>query len=184
MVFWDQNIIQILSVLTLISNAIIVLYLLDFIYYKINKRFLLNSLWNYAGKKAILFIFIVSFVATMGSLTFSEVLNFNPCVLCWYQRIFMYPIMFLSIAALYIKDKRIIPYILFLSILGFPLATYHYLGQIDNNVSLPCDVIGYSSKCSETFFMQFGYITIPFMALSAFALIIIICLIAKKTEKD
>lgn len=184
MVFWDQIVIQILSILILISNIIIILFFLDFLYYKTTKRFFLKSLWNYSGKRAILFIFIISFSAMIGSLIFSEVLNFEPCILCWYQRILMYPIAFLSGLALLMKDRGIIPYILFLSILGFPLAAYQYLGQINSEVSLPCAVLGSSISCSDTFFTTFGYITIPFMAVSTFALIIIICLNSKYFNKE
>jgi len=184
MVFLDQNIIKIISFLTLISNLIVLVYILDFIHYKIKKKFLLENIWSYVGKNAILFIFIISFGAMVGSLIFSEMLNFEPCILCWYQRILIYPIALLSGLALVMKDKKIIPYILFLSILGFPLAVYQYLGQINSDISLPCDILGSGTSCTTTFFKEFGYITIPFMAVTTFALIIIICLISMKYNKE
>ena len=84
----------------------------------------------------------------------------------------MYPQVLLSGYALIRKDKRILPYLLILSLFGFALAGFHYLNQVPENVSLPCSAIGYSASCSDSFFLDFGYITIPMMALTAFLLII------------
>jgi len=173
MAFFDENIITIFAVLTIISNVIILLFVLDFLILKNSKKKLLGDFWEHIGKKRVLYSFVVALVAMGGSLTFSEILNFTPCKLCWFQRIFMYPISFLSGLALYLKDKKIMNYILLLAIIGLPIAGLHYFGQTSESTSLPCDAIGYSASCSASFFMEFGYITIPFMALSAFILIII-----------
>ena len=168
MVFWDQIVVKIFSVLTLIGNLLILGYLA----YLLSKKKFAPKFWNFLGKNSMFLAFIVAILATGGSLIFSEVLNFSPCILCWFQRIFMYPQVILAGLALYMKDRRIMFYLAALSIIGFGIAGIHYLGQINENVSLPCSAIGYSASCSETFFLQFGYITIPMMALTAFALII------------
>lgn len=172
MVFWDQIVIRIFSVLTLIANALVVLYILDFIYGKIFNERILGKLWKHFRGYVVHYVFLVSFTATFGSLIFSEVLHFTPCLLCWYQRILMYPQVLLSGLAIIRKDKRILSYLLLLSIFGALIAGYHYYGQLNENTPLPCSTLGYSASCSDRFFLQFGYITIPFMAFSAFLLII------------
>ena len=171
MVFWDESVIKFFSVLTLVGTVIIVAYILDLISGKLRGQMFAAKFWKFFGDRAILFIFIISLLATGGSLFFSEVLNFTPCILCWYQRILMYPQLLMTFLALIRKEKKILPYLLLLSILGALIAGYHYLGQVNENTTLPCQVIGYSASCTETFFLEFGYITIPMMALVAFLLI-------------
>ena len=137
--------------------------------------------WGQAvAKKAMLFSFLVAFTSTAGSLFYSDIAGFDPCKLCWFQRIFMYPMVLLLGMALWKKDKKIMDYCLGLSILGAPIAAYHYLLQLDVVPALPCSAVGYSAACSQTFVLTFGYITIPMMALTGFVMIIILCLIAKK----
>ena len=58
-------------------------------------------------ENGLIFIWTISFVATLGSLYFSEVRGFEPCTLCWYQRILMYPIVLISGVALFQKNARI-----------------------------------------------------------------------------
>jgi len=94
----------------------------------------------------------------------------------------MYPQVLLTLVALWRKDFRIMPYLVVMSIVGALLAGYHYLGQININTSLPCSAIGFSAACSESFFLRYGYITIPMMALTAFVLIIVLFFIFKKNK--
>lgn len=115
--------------------------------------------------------YLISLIATLGSLYYSDVAGYTPCKLCWYQRILMYPQTILYLVALIKKDKTISIYGLVLSIVGGLLALYHYLLQIDVIHSTSCSTIGFSISCSERFSTTFGYITIPMMAFSAFALI-------------
>ena len=122
-------------------------------------------------KDWILFLnLIIVFTATIGSLYYSEILQFAPCKLCWYQRIFMYPQVFLYWLAIILKDKNIIKYTFVLSILGAPIAFYHYALQRGWATGASCSAVGYSLDCSQQFIMNFNYITIPFMAFSAFML--------------
>jgi disulfide bond formation protein DsbB len=171
MVFWDQIVIRVYSVLTLVGSLLILTFILDMIFGKISGERIFKRLWKHFDEFAVGYIFLVSVLATGGSLIFSELLNFTPCIMCWFQRIFMYPIALISGLAFFKKDKRIVFYSAALSIAGALLAAYHYLGQLNENTTLPCSAIGYSVSCSDSFFLQFGYITIPFMALTAFLLI-------------
>jgi disulfide bond formation protein DsbB len=113
---------------------------------------------------------IQAIVATLGSLYFSEVMKFPPCVLCWYQRIFMYPLVFILAVGMVRKDKKIYTYVLPLSITGLLIAIYHNLlyYQIIPESMAPC-VNGVS--CTTKFIEWFGFITIPFLSLVAFSVI-------------
>ncbi len=128
---------------------------------------------------------IQSIVATLGSLYFSEVMKFPPCVLCWYQRIFMYPLVFILAVGMVRKDKKIHTYVLPLSVTGLLIAIYHNLlyYQIIPESMAPC-VNGVS--CTTKFIEWFGFITIPFLSLVAFS-VITLCMLflwrgVKKTK--
>ncbi len=112
----------------------------------------------------------VSLVAVGGSLFFSEVLRYEPCKLCWFQRIFMYPLVILLGMACYKNDRRLIPYILPLSIVGGMISLYHYSEQKIPGLAklLPCTV---GVPCNEDYINWLGFITIPLLALIAFILI-------------
>ncbi|KZS44891.1 disulfide oxidoreductase [Paenibacillus glucanolyticus] len=122
---------------------------------------------------SFLFAWIVSIISTCGSLYFSEVLFFEPCKLCWFQRICMYPLtVILGYAAL--KDDRMIaklsyPFVL----IGLIIAIYHYLGQKISSIGklLPCSV---GVPCNVDYIDWFGFITIPLLSLVAFGLILIV----------
>ncbi|KPC73767.1 hypothetical protein ADL26_11885 [Thermoactinomyces vulgaris] len=118
------------------------------------------------------FAWLVALVATGGSLYFSEVLGFIPCTLCWYQRILMYPQVILLGIASYRNDHRIIPYVLPLSVLGGGVSLWHYLEQKVPGFAtiLPCRV---GVPCAQAYIDWFGFITIPFLALVAFILIVV-----------
>lgn len=113
---------------------------------------------------------VVSLVAVSGSLIFSEVLHFEPCKLCWFQRIFMYPQVVLLGMACYKNDRRQIPYLLPLSVMGGLISLYHYAEQNIPALAklLPCTV---GVPCDQDYILWLGFITIPFLALTAFTLI-------------
>ncbi|MBI1866561.1 MAG: disulfide bond formation protein B [Candidatus Staskawiczbacteria bacterium] len=134
---------------------------------------------GFFAEHAITFSFIVVVVATLGSLFYSEVAGYEPCKLCWFQRILMYPQVILLGMALLKKDKSIVPYSIVLSAFGSLIAGYHYLLQLGILPSINCSVIGYSISCSQRFVMGFGYITIPMMSLTVFLLIIIFMMASK-----
>lgn len=122
--------------------------------------------------------FSISIVATLGSLYFSEIRNFTPCILCWYQRIFMYPLIIIIAVGILRKDKKIYQYVLPMSIIGAIIAFYHVLlqrGIIPESIA-PCANV---APCVTKFAGYFGFITIPVMSFTAF-LIITICMFLLK----
>ena len=112
----------------------------------------------------------IAVIATLGSLFFSEVMEFIPCSLCWYQRIAMYPLVLIFGVALWKGRRDVHLYAWPLSILGNLLALYH-LGvqyEIIPEAASPC-VQGV--PCSSMYIQWLGFITIPFLSLIAFSLI-------------
>ncbi len=77
-------------------------------------------------ENALIFIWATAFVATMGSLYFSEVREFEPCTLCWYQRILMYPIVLIAGVALFQKNARIALTTAVFAAVGGSISLYHY----------------------------------------------------------
>lgn len=157
----------ILSSLTVIGQIIIVLLGISFFTRQ-------TKVLEFVSKNAILFSLVVALIATLGSLFYSEIAGYEPCKLCWFQRVLMYPQVILLGIALWKKNGMLTIYnSIALSILGAVIAGYHYLLQIGIAPELPCAAMGYSVSCSQRFVMNFGYITIPMMALTAFTLIIL-----------
>jgi disulfide bond formation protein DsbB len=133
-----------------------------------------NSDWT------IIFIcWIVASVSTLGSLFFSEIMELAPCALCWYQRVFMFPLVIILLVGLFPFDKSIIKYALPLAIAGWGFAFYHYLlysGFIPESIQ-PCRQ---GVSCSETYLDLFGFLTIPMLSLISFSIIIGLLLILRR----
>ncbi len=129
---------------------------------------------RYVGKRALVFSFCMALLATLGSLFYSEIMQFEPCKLCWIQRIFMYPQAVLLGVGLYKKEKKILDYTVFLSLLGFLFALYHY-GLNWYAKFFPtetCPFGGGGVSCTKAYF-TFGYVNIPLMSLAAFSLLLL-----------
>ncbi|MEJ9282273.1 disulfide oxidoreductase [Ureibacillus sp. MALMAid1270] len=128
------------------------------------------------------FAWFVSLVATLGSLYFSEIKGFIPCDLCWFQRIFMYPLVVILGIGTFQSDTSVKKYVLPLSLVGSIISLLHYLEQKIPGFGgiKPC-VSGV--PCSAQYINWFGFITIPFLALIAFTLINI-CMILLFTKKS
>jgi disulfide bond formation protein DsbB len=109
----------------------------------------------------------------IGSLFFSEYLKYPPCSLCWWQRIFMYPLAFLFLTALVSEDKNVFKYALPLNIIGWLFSSYHNLiyFKIIEPTILPCTS---GISCTDNQLNYFGFLTIPLMAFIAFSLLLII----------
>lgn len=122
---------------------------------------------------------IVSIAATVGSLFYSEVMNFVPCSLCWYQRIFMYPLPIILGIAVYYNEAVIKKYILSVAAIGWLIALYHVLLQKVPALKAtePCKQ---GIPCSVDYVNYLGFITIPMLSLTAFTLIILLVWRIKK----
>lgn len=125
--------------------------------------------------------FLIAFVATLGSLFLSEVLHFPPCVLCWYQRVCMYPLVIILGVGIWRKDKQAYLYALPIVIIGTLISIYHnllYYNILPESVA-PC-VNGVS--CTTKFINVFGFVDIPLLSLIGFVIITTLLLRIRKGE--
>ena len=134
-------------------------------------------------KKYILYVaFLKAFLATVISLVFSELLHFPPCILCWYQRICMYPLVVIFAVGILKKDKLVAYYAWPLIAAGWLIAFYHNLlyYNILPEAAAPC-INGVS--CTTKFIEWFGFVTIPLLSFLGFSTIIVLTLLSiRKTE--
>jgi hypothetical protein len=112
-----------ITTLTLVTNIIFILFVLAFAFDKSIRRFVMS----YVHKYVLEIIFAVSLGALVFSWWYSNIVNFPPCELCWIQRIFMYPQVLLSFLGILKKDKRIVEYLLPMTIIGGVVALYQSL---------------------------------------------------------
>ena len=129
---------------------------------------------------ARMIIFLLSAASVAGTLLIQYLGLLNPCLLCWWQRIFMYPIVIISFIAI-IKNtdvSEIADYVLALSIFGGAVALYqHLLQMLPAGSLIPCDAAG---DCAVRSVFEFGFVTIPWMALSVFAFFIFVAFVSRK----
>lgn len=140
----------------------------------------MNSTSKSKQSTVVLYVaWVISIVATLGSLFFSEIQGFIPCELCWYQRILMYPLVVILGAAVFTNDFKVKRYVLPLTIIGIIIGIMHYLQQKVPSLSglTPCEQ---GVPCNVEYINWLGFITIPFLSLTAFVLITICVLLIKK----
>jgi disulfide bond formation protein DsbB len=136
-----------------------------------------------AGRFGLYMALVASWVAMCGSLFMSEALGWIPCLWCWYQRIFMYPIAIILTVGLLRKDRNVAVYSLVLSIIGILASTYHILLQkVPAIARFETCTIGV--PCSADYLNWLGFITIPMLAWVAFAAIIIGSVLALRASRQ
>ena len=119
----------------------------------------------------IFFAWLIASVSTLGALFFGEVMQLPPCVLCWYQRIFMFPLVLILPIGLFPLDPKVVRYALPLAVLGGLFAVFHLLlvaGVIPESIK-PCTQ---GVPCSQTVIEWFGFVTIPLLSAVAFSVIV------------
>ena len=140
-----------------------------------------DAAWDTLGPSAIWLAFLVALTATLGSLYLSEVAHFIPCVLCWYQRIAMYPLVPILLIAAWKGDAGIWRYTVPVAAIGAAISIYHYqLERFPNQASVSCSA---EAPCTVVWIWRFHLISIPFMALSGFALIVALLLVARSASR-
>ncbi len=127
-----------------------------------------NVFLDFLNKHFLILGFLLSLFSSLFSLVYSEIINFAPCSLCWYQRIFMFPLVFLFAVALWDKDRKVVKYALPLVCAGFFVSVYqNFKYYFSDTGSIPCDASGVS--CYQNLVSEFGgYISIPMLALTTF----------------
>ena len=126
---------------------------------------------------------LLALASTAMSLYYSNVLNVPACYLCWLQRAFIYPQVVLFAVALYKREAaRIADYSIAFSVVGSVFALYQHYIQMTGESPLPCPATG--GDCIQRFFFEFGYMTFPLVAFSAFALLIALMLFVRKARQE
>ena len=146
--------------------------------YKVEVDKSFSKMWRW-----IFFAWIVALISTLSALFIGEVMGQVPCVLCWYQRIFMFPLAVILGIAVYRVDTSIWRYGLPLAIAGWAVALFHSLlfMKIIPEPLKPCGREGPS--CSGDDMTLFGFLPIPVLAVIAFTLIIIFLSLIFKGDK-
>lgn len=137
------------------------------------------TVMNFLKKYVLYWAFGQSLIAMLGSLYFSEIAKFPPCVLCWYQRIVMYPLVVIFAVGILKKDKFVNYYAWPMIIVGWLISVYHNLlyYKILPEAAAPC-IQGVS--CTTKFIQWFGFVTIPFLSLAAFTILGILMIIYQR----
>lgn len=158
---------QIFAIFTVASHFFLVIGAV-LMFFEKSRSFILNTI----GKRGLLLALCVAIAATALSLFYSEVAGFEPCKLCWFQRIFMYPQIVLLGMALIKKDFKIVDYAMPLAAIGGVIALYHNYIYYGGASIFPCAAFGAGVSCTIRYVFELGYITIPLMSLTSFLLMI------------
>lgn len=132
---------------------------------------------------ALMLGWAIALVSFLGAMFFSEVMKLEPCVLCWYQRIAMFPLVAILGIGAFTQDKHCVRYALPLAAAGWLLAGYHlllYKGYIPKALQ-PC---GKGASCADVELELAGFITIPLLSVAAFSLILLLLVAAHRKFKQ
>ena len=128
---------------------------------------------------APMIVAVAAIGATAGSLYFSEIADYLPCTYCWYQRIAMYPLALIVPLAIALRDRSILRYSLALGLTGLAFSLYHIQLQLfPDQGSNSCEI---TSPCTAKWVEAFGFMTIPQMAGTTFAIIVVVSIIGLRT---
>ena len=174
-------------VLTIVADVVVAFALVSALAALVSPRARASVVaWARAvAPQSVVFAWIVAAVTTLGSLYYSEHAGFIPCELCWYQRILMYPLVIvLGVAALR-RDRKVWITALVFVALGAPLSLYHWLVERVPafEESSSCSAI---TPCSTPWFEKLGFVTLAWMAMSAFLLIgaLMVCTVLGARDRD
>lgn len=177
-----HSIIWLFGTATFAADIVIFVFIIILAIYFLSRARIpiVNSVVEFVADNFLALGFIVAATATFGSLFLSEIAQFIPCELCWYQRICMYPQTLIFGVALFTNDTKIRKYLIPLSIIGAIIAIYHFFLQMFP-LLLPCS--DRTANCALVQFKYYGYVTIPMMALTAFVMLILIMVARRRVVK-
>jgi disulfide bond formation protein DsbB len=138
-----------------------------------------DAVWELVGETGLFQAWVVATVCMLGSLYYSQIAHFEPCELCWFQRICMYPLPFVMGVGLRRRDRGVRYYVLPLASIGALISIYHYQLERFPHQSSMCEL---ANPCSLVWVWRFHFVSIPFMALSGFAFILTAMLIVGRSD--
>lgn len=163
--------------------ALLAVYVLSFLP---SLRRQLGVVNRWVSKNAVLLVFLAALASMSGSLFYSNVRGLTPCMLCWFQRILLYPLVLVFGLALVLRTRDAIKYGLVLAVPGFFIALWQYIEQTFHlaGVCSPTVPGEAAVSCSARYVFSYGFISIPFLALVAFVFIIVTALIALRELRE
>lgn len=168
---------QILSFATVVADIALVGVFAGMLFGKYPQDYLPTSL----VRPVLLWGILIALFSVVASLYYSEIVGFEPCTLCWWQRIFIYPQLVLFLVAWWRSSYAVWRYTLPLSILGLFFAVGHWVLQTFNVSLLPCAASG--PDCSKIYFQEFGYVTFPVMAITTLLMLLAVSLVSRSLER-
>ncbi len=179
-----QTGIHVIATLALLGNVVLAAMALLFVGQKLFKAKGWSKLKRFVSPRSYYFVFGLSLTATLASLFLSEIVKFTPCVLCWYQRIVMYPQIILSYVAIVRNERVLTPYLIILNAIGALVAAYHYsLHLFPNALPVGCNPAIAGVSCIKGYSFYYGFMTFPYMALTVFVLNIILLLMSYNKKR-
>lgn len=171
----------VLAIGTILAHIFILLIALWF--FLLKKSY--PEVGQFLGRFGMWSAFKITTISMLASLFYSNIAGFAPCELCWFQRIFMYPLVVILGMALWKKDNKIVSYALALSCLGLVVSLFqNYMYYFNQGLAAFCQQGGATVSCVKRYVFEFGYISIPIMALTGFVLVIIFLLLQKEYNKN
>jgi disulfide bond formation protein DsbB len=172
-----------LSIITLLGFVVVLIMFVDVValgsgFWKGSR-----SMYVWLAKYALPVGFSLTAISTAVSLYYSDVLGVLPCGLCWFQRVFIYSMMVILGAALWKKDRNVWSYINVLAIPGLLIALYHEYLQLGYSELIPCPAIASTVDCAKPTFLEYGFVTYPFMSVVLFTALLLISWVVKKYSK-
>lgn len=177
----------VISVFIVLSEVALVL---GWLAYLVSAQFRSWSIRMLSERGWVIAACIVAVVSMAGSLTYSHVYGLPVCMLCYYQRLCMYPLVLFLGVAVWKRDYSFVRLpAMILALIGAGFAGFHYYYHVlsfytDQTIVMPCSAIGLVPSCGDQHILIFGHITIPFMAFIAFLLIASGLYLAGKTRKS
>lgn len=172
MVFFTSTLNLLVSVFVVVLQVITVAIIVRFF---VSKNRASDRVLRFISNNAYIVSFFITLCGMVLSLVYSDIIGYVPCTLCWYQRILLYPETLLLGLALWKEDRTITDYIIALSGLGIVLSAYQKYLEFGGTSIVPCGATAVS--CSKVYVSEFGYVTIPVMALTSFVFIFVLMLI-------
>lgn len=155
----------------ILSIGSILILVISFLAFLGNYFVQIRFITNYFSKNKILIIGLISLAGSVGSLIYSIGIGYPPCQLCWYQRIFIYSAAIIALTSVISKKTLDTIYIWVLMIMGWTISFYHNLIYYTSFSPLPCDA---SASCTAKYVNEYGFMSIPLMALMLFISVIFI----------
>ena len=173
-----ENVTFLLPYLVLVSHIVLVILLSSLVF----RNSWGEEIVRWLGRHAAVLDFFVALTAIIGSLFYSEIVGFEPCVLCWWQRVFLYPLVIIfGVAAIWKKPASAFLYAVPFASAAALFAAYQSYVYLGGASLLSCTTL--DGVCSKIYVMAFGYITIPLMSLTI-SLYILFLAWANKIYKD